>query len=87
MLAAFMIGAGFTGVVLPVTPIGNEFSADITTTQWALNIFALTYGVFMVTGGRLDDTYGHRRLILVGAVVDLGACAQIDDKKPQAMLG
>ena len=71
MIAAFMIGTDFTGVLLLITPIEREFSADITTTQWVLNIFALTYGVFMVTGGRLGDMYGHRRLILLGVAVFL----------------
>jgi len=69
MIAAFMIGTDFTGALLLVTPIEKDFSADITTTQWVLNIYALFYGVFMVTGGRLGDMYGHRRLILFGIVI------------------
>ena len=73
MVAALTIGTDFTGALLLVTPIERDFSADITTTQWVLNIYALTFGVFMVTGGRLGDMYGHRRQILVGIVIFLVA--------------
>lgn len=73
MIAALMIGTDFTGALLLVTPIERDFSVDITTTQWVLNAYALTFGIFMVTGGRLGDMYGHRRQILVGIAIFLAA--------------
>ena len=73
MLAAFTVGTDFTGALLLVTPIEQDFSVDITTTQWVLNIYALLFGVFIVTGGRLGDMFGHRRLILVGITIFLAA--------------
>ena len=51
MVMAFTIGTDFTGALLLVTAIERELAADITTTQWVLNIYALTFGVMMVTGG------------------------------------
>ncbi|MCP4329324.1 MAG: MFS transporter [Alphaproteobacteria bacterium] len=71
MIAALTIGTDFTGVLLLVTPIERDFSVDITTTQWVLNIYALTFGIFIVSGGRLGDIYGHRRQILVGLTIFL----------------
>lgn len=73
MVVAFTIGTDFTGALLLVTAIERGFSTDITTTQWVLNIYALTFGVFMVTGGRLGDTYGHRHQILIGLFIFLVA--------------
>ena len=73
MVASFTIGTDFTGALLLVTAIEREFAVDITTTQWVLNIYALTFGVLMVTGGRLGDMYGHRRAILVGIAIFLVA--------------
>lgn len=73
MMAGFMVGTDFTGALLLVTPIEQDFSVDITTTQWVLNVYALTFGVLIVAGGRLGDMYGHRRLMLVGAAVFLVA--------------
>lgn len=77
MITAFIMGTDFTGVLLLVTPIESDFSTDITSTQWVLNIYALSFGVFMVAGGRLGDLYGHKRMILSGLcifIVASGAC-------------
>ncbi len=73
MVVAFTIGTDFTGALILVTAIERELSADITTTQWVLNIYALSFGVLMVTGGRLGDMYGHRHQILIGAAIFLVA--------------
>lgn len=69
LIAAFTIGTDFTGTLLLVAPIENEFAVDITTTQWVLNLYALTYAVLMVAGGRLGDMYGRRRLMLVSSAI------------------
>ena len=73
MVMAFTIGTDFTGALRLVTAIERELSADISTTQWVLNIYALTFGVLMVTGGRLGDMYGHRHQIMIGAAIFLVA--------------
>ena len=31
-----------------------------------MNAYLLTYGGFLLLGGRLGDLYGHRRLFLIG---------------------
>lgn len=67
----FMIGTDFTGAMMLALPIEREFSADITTTQWVLNVYALTLGMTCVAGGRLGDIYGRRRVLLIGLVVFL----------------
>ena len=63
------IGTDFTGALVLATPIELEFGADITTTQWVLNIYALTFAMGMVAGGKLADSYGRRRLLLIGLVI------------------
>lgn len=75
---AFMIGTDFTGALMLVVPIEHEYSADITTTQWVLNVYALTVAMALVAGGRLGDMFGRRRLLLVGLgifLVSSLACA------------
>lgn len=66
MITAFTIGTDFTGALLLVPAIEADLSADITTTQWVLNIYALTFAMFMVTGGRLGDTRDRRSVLLIG---------------------
>ena len=69
LFAAFTIGADLTGALLLAAPIENEFAVDITTTQWVLNLYALTYAVLMITGGRLGDMFGRRRLMLIATTL------------------
>ncbi len=69
LFAAFTIGVDLTGTLLLAAPIENEFTVDITTTQWVLNLYALTYAVLMITGGRLGDMYGRRRLMLIATAL------------------
>ena len=69
MITAFIIGTDFTGALLLVPAIEGEFSANITTTQWALNIYAMTFTMFMVSGGRLGDMHGRKPLMLIGLVI------------------
>lgn len=66
---AFMIGTDFTGALMLVIPIEHEFSSDITTTQWVLNVYALTVAMALVAGGRLGDMFGRRRVLLIGLVI------------------
>jgi len=68
-VTAFVIGTDFTGAMLLVTPIEREFSVDITTTQWVLNAYALTFSMCLVAGGRLGDLYGHRQFVLLGLAI------------------
>lgn len=71
MVTAFGIGIDFTGALMLVPAIENSFDADITSTQWVLNIYALFFAMTMVAGGRLGDLYGHRKVMLIGLSVFL----------------
>jgi len=68
-IPALTIGTDFTGALMLVLPIERAFAADITTTQWVLNIYALTFAMGMVTAGRLADLFGRRRLLMIGMAV------------------
>ena len=41
----------------------------MTTAQWVVNAYALTFGVLIVTGGRLADLFGRRRAFFVGSAI------------------
>lgn len=71
MVTAFGIGIDFTGALMLVPAIENSFDADITSTQWVLNIYALFFAMTMVTGGRLGDMYGHRKVMIFGLSIFL----------------
>jgi MFS family permease len=76
------IGTDFTGALMLVLPIERAFAADITTTQWVLNIYALTFAMGVVTAGRLADLFGRRRLLMIGmAVIGIFVALALDDEK------
>ena len=41
--------------------------------QWVVGGYALTFGGFLMLGGRLADVVGRRRMFLVGLIVFIGA--------------
>lgn len=69
LVVAFTVGTDFTGALLLIPSIENEFAVDITTTQWVLNIYALCFAMFMVAGGKLGDMYGRRHMMCIGLVI------------------
>ncbi len=73
MVTGFGIGIDFTGALMLVPAIENSFDADITSTQWVLNIYALFFAMTMVAGGRLGDMYGHRKMMIIGLWIFLFA--------------
>ncbi len=73
MVTGFGIGIDFTGALMLVPAIENSFDADITSTQWVLNIYALFFAMTMVAGGRLGDMYGHRKMMIIGLSIFLFA--------------
>src|SRR5207245_3512170 len=41
--------------------------------QWVVGGYALTFGGFLMLGGRLADAVGRRRMFLTGSVLFIGA--------------
>jgi EmrB/QacA subfamily drug resistance transporter len=68
-LAVFLIANDFTALSVALPNIEREFDSDVDSVQWVINGYALVFAVFIVTGGRLADMYGRRRLFFVGAAI------------------
>jgi EmrB/QacA subfamily drug resistance transporter len=82
-LAVFVIANDITALTVALPQIEADFDAGVSTVQWVINAYALVFGVLIVTGGRLADLFGRRRLFFVGAAVFaafslLGGLAQDD---------
>jgi EmrB/QacA subfamily drug resistance transporter len=54
-------------VALP--SIRTDLGFTETSLVWVVNAYMLTFGGFLLLGGRLGDLYGHRRLFLIGLVL------------------
>ncbi len=68
-LGDLMIVLDSTIVNVALPSIGNELAFSPTALVWVINAYLLTYGGFLLLGGRLGDLYGHRRLYLAGIVL------------------
>ncbi|MGC4953026.1 MFS transporter [Actinomadura citrea] len=55
------------GVALPA--IGTDLALPDSTLQWLMSGYAVTYGGFLLLGGRLADLFGRRRMFLASLTV------------------
>src|SRR5246127_773362 len=61
------IDASIVNVALPSIGRGLHFSQ--TDLSWVVNAYTLTFGGFLLLGGRLADLLGRRRMFMVGLVL------------------
>jgi EmrB/QacA subfamily drug resistance transporter len=65
-LGTLMIVLDTTIVNVALPSIGTDLDLTETSLAWVVNAYLLTYGGFLLLGGRLGDLFGHRRLFGVG---------------------
>jgi EmrB/QacA subfamily drug resistance transporter len=62
-----MLDNTVTNVALP--SIQRDFGASLSALEWTINAYTLTFAVLLVTGGRLGDIFGRRKVFLLGVGV------------------
>jgi EmrB/QacA subfamily drug resistance transporter len=72
-LALLIVCLGDLMIVLDVTIVGvalpsirEDLGFSETSLAWVVNAYLLTFGGFLLLGGRLGDLLGHRRLFIAG---------------------
>jgi EmrB/QacA subfamily drug resistance transporter len=72
-LALLVLCLGDLMIVLDVTIVGvalpsirEDLGFSEASLAWVVNAYLLTFGGFLLLGGRLGDIFGHRRLFLIG---------------------
>jgi EmrB/QacA subfamily drug resistance transporter len=68
-LAQFMLIVDVSIVNIALPSIQKAFSMTDASLQWVLTAYALTFGGFLLLGGRSADYFGRRRTFLAGLVV------------------
>ena len=58
-----------TIVSIAVPQIQHELGLTSTGVQWAVNAYLLTLAAFFAFGGRLADSVGHARMVVLGVIV------------------
>src|SRR3954447_12212019 len=67
--ALFMIMLDNTVVNVALPSIQKDLGSSISGLEWTVNAYTLSFAVLLVTGGRLGDIFGRRRMFLFGVVV------------------
>jgi EmrB/QacA subfamily drug resistance transporter len=65
----FMIMLDNTVVNVALPSIQRDFQTDLSELEWVVNGYALTFGVLMLTGGKLADLLGRRRIFITGLAI------------------
>jgi len=65
-LGVLMMVLDTTIVNVALPSIRADLHFTETSLVWVVNAYMLTFGGFLLLGGRLGDLYGHRRLFLLG---------------------
>jgi len=68
LLAAFMNLLDVSIVNIAIPSIQRNLNASYADVQWALAGYTLAYALVLITGGRLGDTFGRKRLFLIGVI-------------------
>jgi EmrB/QacA subfamily drug resistance transporter len=73
VVTATVLGSGMAaldatvvGIALPA--IGRNFHAGVASVQWVVDAYTLTLAGLLLLGGTLGDSYGRRKLFVIGTV-------------------
>ena len=91
-LAQLMVVLDSTIANIALPYIGADLDIDQANLQWIVTGYALTFGGFLLLGGRLADLYGRRRIFITGVLVFavaslVGGFAQDEVILPAALHG
>jgi EmrB/QacA subfamily drug resistance transporter len=64
-----------TIVSIAAPTIQHDLGLSSSGMQWAINAYLLTLAAFFAFGGRLADTRGHRKMVVLGVIIFAGASA------------
>src|SRR5262249_11623775 len=68
-VAYFMTIIDLTIVNVSLPTIGRDLHFSQTNLQWVATAYALTFGGFLLLGGRAADLLGRRRILIVGLAI------------------
>lgn len=68
-LAVMIIIIDTTVLNVSIRNIISDLKTDIGAIQWVISAYALVLAAFTITGGRLGDLYGRKRVFKIGAVL------------------
>ncbi len=68
-LAVLIIVIDTTLLNVSLGTIIRELHTNIQSLQWVIAAYALTLAALTITGGRLGDIFGRKKMFLIGAII------------------
>jgi EmrB/QacA subfamily drug resistance transporter len=68
-LAQFMVVLDISIVNVALPAIQHAFHMSQTSLQWIVTMYTLTFGGFLLLGGRAADLFGRRKIFMAGVIV------------------
>jgi len=65
----FMIMLDNTVVNVALPSIQSDLGVSQSGLEWVVNAYALTFGVLLLSGGKLADLLGRRRIFVIGLII------------------
>ena len=65
-VALFMVTLDNLVVTTAIPVIRAHLGASLTSLEWTVNAYTLTFAVLLLTGAALGDRFGRRRLFALG---------------------
>src|SRR5215217_1347328 len=65
-IALFMVTLDNLVVTTAIPVIRQDLHASLSSLEWTVNAYTLTFAVLLLTGAALGDRFGRRRLLAVG---------------------
>src|SRR5881227_818953 len=84
--ALFMVMLDNTVVNVALPSIQKDLGASISSLEWTVNAYTLSFAVLLVTGGRLGDIFGRCRVFVFGVIVFAASSALIGLAPNQSLL-
>jgi EmrB/QacA subfamily drug resistance transporter len=85
-VAAFLTTIDNTIVNVALPSIQRDLRMSLPALQWVMVAYVLTFSALLLTGGRLADRYGRRRILLTGLAVFTAASVPAGAATNAAML-
>ncbi|MBO0818017.1 MAG: MFS transporter, partial [Actinobacteria bacterium] len=68
-LAQLIVSLDYNIVYVALPDMGRELGFSPQTLQWVISAYAVTWGGFLLLGGRASDLFGRRRMFVFGLVL------------------
>ena len=68
-LALFIVVLDTTIINVSIKAIISDLHTNLKAIQWVITGYSLTLAAFTITGGRLGDIFGRKKMFLIGAVI------------------